>query len=70
MLYYTVGTGFGKPRREDAMSRIAWYVDKGRPIGHGDIKTWASTVDALSKGRLEYHYHDWRAGKLAGYNFD
>ena len=68
MLYYTVGTEFGKSRREDAMSRIAWYADKGRSIRHGDIRTWVSTVDALLKGRLEYRYHDWRAGKLAGYN--
>jgi len=69
MLYYTVGTEFGKPRSEDARSHIAWYADKGRSIRHGDIKTWVSKVDALLKCRLEYRYHDWRAGKLAGFSF-
>lgn len=69
MLYYIVGATYTSPRKDDARSRIAFYVDKGRKIKNGEIKNWVSEVDSLLKGTRKYDYQDWRGGRLASYLF-
>lgn len=70
MLYYTVGATYTSSRSNDRFSRIAFYAEKGRLHKHGDIKRWVSEVDLLLSGNKKYDYQDWRAGRLAGYQFN
>jgi hypothetical protein len=69
MLYYIVGTTYREPRKEEPLSRIAFYVEKGRTVKHGEIKKWVANVDLLLMGTKKYDYKEWRGGKLAGYEF-